>query len=56
MQFSCCCFQLYLRDVFGLKTLAARGDLIVCSVPGVEHVYWHSNETVFHLCMEKWLV
>lgn len=56
MQCSCCYFQLFLRDVFGLKTLAARGDLIVCSVPGVEHVYWHSNETVFHLCMEKWLV
>ncbi|TNN61851.1 Lysosomal thioesterase PPT2-A [Liparis tanakae] len=48
--------DLYLRDVFGLKTLAARGDLIICSVPGVEHVHWHSNETVFHMCMEKWLV
>ncbi|KAK5883499.1 hypothetical protein CesoFtcFv8_019824 [Champsocephalus esox] len=48
--------DIYLRDVFGLKTLGARGDLIICSVPGVEHVYWHSNETVFHLCMEKWLV
>eukprot|EP00064_Thunnus_orientalis_P008449 superscaffoldBa00001002_g8472 len=48
--------DLYLRDVFGLKTLAARGDLILCSVPGVVHVLWHSNETVFHLCMEKWLV
>lgn len=49
-------FQVYLGDVFGLKTLAARGDLILCSVPGVEHVQWHSNETVFHTCMEKWLV
>lgn len=48
--------DLYLRDVFGLKTLAARGDLILCSVPGVQHVWWHSNETVFHTCMEKWLV
>lgn len=47
--------QLFLRDVFGLKTLAARGDLIICSVPGVQHVFWHSNETVFHTCMEKWL-
>ncbi|TDH03948.1 hypothetical protein EPR50_G00147230 [Perca flavescens] len=47
--------DMYLRDVFGLKTLAARGDLIICSVPGVQHVYWHSNETVFHTCMEKWL-
>ncbi|XP_071766968.1 lysosomal thioesterase PPT2 [Centroberyx gerrardi] len=48
--------DVYLRDVFGLKSLAARGDLILCSVPGVEHVWWHSNETVFHACMEKWLV
>ncbi|KAM9384484.1 lysosomal thioesterase PPT2 [Pholidichthys leucotaenia] len=48
--------DLYLRDVFGLKTLAARGDLIFCTVPGVEHVWWHSNETVFQKCMEKWLV
>uniref|UniRef100_A0A3B4GIG3 palmitoyl-CoA hydrolase n=1 Tax=Pundamilia nyererei TaxID=303518 RepID=A0A3B4GIG3_9CICH len=48
--------DLYLRDVFGLKTLAARGDLILCSVPGVQHVWWHSNKTVFHTCMEKWLV
>uniref|UniRef100_A0A1A8MRP2 palmitoyl-CoA hydrolase n=2 Tax=Nothobranchius TaxID=28779 RepID=A0A1A8MRP2_9TELE len=48
--------ELYLRDVFGLKTLVARGDLILCTVPGVEHVLWHSNETVFHTCIEKWLM
>ncbi|XP_013868554.1 lysosomal thioesterase PPT2 [Austrofundulus limnaeus] len=48
--------DLYLKDVFGLKTLVARGDLIFCSVPGVEHVWWHSNETVFHTCIEKWLL
>ncbi|XP_077363974.1 lysosomal thioesterase PPT2 [Festucalex cinctus] len=47
---------IYLTDIFGLKTLAARGDLILCSVPYVQHVWWHSNETVFHTCMEKWLV
>ncbi|PWA15083.1 hypothetical protein CCH79_00008640, partial [Gambusia affinis] len=47
--------DLYLRDVFGLKTLAARGDLFFCTFPGVEHVWWHSNETVFHSCIEKWL-
>lgn len=48
--------ELYLRDLFGLKTLGARGDLILCSIPGVVHVKWHSNETVFHTCMEKWLI
>ncbi|XP_026884336.2 lysosomal thioesterase PPT2 isoform X2 [Electrophorus electricus] len=45
----------FLRDLFGLKTLYARGDLEMCSVPGVQHVYWHSNETVYKTCIEKWL-
>ncbi|KAM9415032.1 lysosomal thioesterase PPT2-A-like isoform 2-T2 [Salvelinus alpinus] len=48
--------DLYLRDVFGLKTLNARGDLFLCSMAGVEHVKWHSNDTVFNTCIEKWLV
>uniref|UniRef100_A0A3B1JVR4 palmitoyl-CoA hydrolase n=1 Tax=Astyanax mexicanus TaxID=7994 RepID=A0A3B1JVR4_ASTMX len=47
--------QVFLRDSFGLKTLYSRGDLVMCSVPGVEHVYWHSNETVYKTCIEKWL-
>ncbi|CAB1321119.1 unnamed protein product [Coregonus sp. 'balchen'] len=48
--------DLYLRDVFGLKTLNARGDLFLCSMAGVEHINWHSNYTVFNTCIEKWLV
>ncbi|XP_004073825.1 lysosomal thioesterase PPT2 [Oryzias latipes] len=48
--------DFYLSDAFGLKTLAAREDLITCTFPGVQHIQWHSNETVFHACMEKWLV
>uniref|UniRef100_A0A3B1K2J6 palmitoyl-CoA hydrolase n=1 Tax=Astyanax mexicanus TaxID=7994 RepID=A0A3B1K2J6_ASTMX len=47
--------EVFLRDSFGLKTLYSRGDLVMCSVPGVEHVYWHSNETVYKTCIEKWL-
>uniref|UniRef100_A0A8B9H9R6 palmitoyl-CoA hydrolase n=1 Tax=Astyanax mexicanus TaxID=7994 RepID=A0A8B9H9R6_ASTMX len=47
--------DVFLRDSFGLKTLYSRGDLVMCSVPGVEHVYWHSNETVYKTCIEKWL-
>lgn len=47
--------EFYLNDSFGLKTLGARGDLIVCTVPGVQHLFWHSNETVFQQCIEKWL-
>ncbi|KAI5100887.1 lysosomal thioesterase PPT2 precursor [Silurus meridionalis] len=47
--------EVFLRDSFGLKSLYARGDLELCSVAGVEHVYWHSNETVYKRCIEKWL-
>ncbi|XP_076862156.1 lysosomal thioesterase PPT2 [Brachyhypopomus gauderio] len=45
----------FLRDSFGLKTLYARGDLEMCTVPGVPHIYWHSNEMVYKTCIEKWL-
>ncbi|KAK3558074.1 hypothetical protein QTP86_007316 [Hemibagrus guttatus] len=38
--------EVFLRDAFGLKSLHARGDLELCSVAGVEHIYWHSNETL----------
>ncbi|XP_057210787.1 lysosomal thioesterase PPT2 [Triplophysa rosa] len=47
--------KLFLMDTFGLKTLYARGDLMLCSVPAVAHVYWHSNETVYKTCIDKWL-
>ncbi|XP_063041672.1 lysosomal thioesterase PPT2 [Engraulis encrasicolus] len=47
--------EVYLRDTFGLKTLQARGDMVLCALAGVEHVKWHSNQTVFTTCMEKWL-
>lgn len=47
--------EVYLRDSFGLKTLGARGDLVLCAMAGVEHIWWHSNETVYHTCIEKWL-
>ncbi len=48
-------FQVFLMDIFGLKTLYARGDLVLCSMAGVAHVSWHSNETVYKTCIEKWL-
>ncbi|XP_062385776.1 lysosomal thioesterase PPT2-A-like [Sardina pilchardus] len=47
--------EVYLRDTFGLKTLQARGDMFLCAMAGVQHVFWHSNQTVFTSCMEKWL-
>ncbi|KAK3531220.1 hypothetical protein QTP70_015244 [Hemibagrus guttatus] len=45
----------YLSDVFGLKTLDARGALVHCVFSDVEHVLWHSNWTVYEDCIEKWL-
>ncbi|XP_043939140.1 lysosomal thioesterase PPT2 isoform X2 [Protopterus annectens] len=47
--------EAYLKDTFGLKTLAARGDIVTYSVNGVEHTKWHDNETVFKNCIAKWL-
>ncbi|MCJ8735566.1 hypothetical protein PDJAM_G00248710 [Pangasius djambal] len=47
--------EMFLRDSFGLKSLYARGDLELCSVAGVQHIYWHSNETVYKSCIDKWL-
>ncbi|XP_071386073.1 lysosomal thioesterase PPT2-like [Centroberyx affinis] len=47
--------EYYIRDSFGLKTLDARGDLSVCVHSGVQHVFWHSNYTVFSSCIEEWL-
>ncbi|XP_066536050.1 lysosomal thioesterase PPT2-A-like [Hoplias malabaricus] len=45
----------YLNDVFGLKTLDARGDLVQCVRSGVHHTSWHLNFTVYQDCIEKWL-
>ncbi|XP_056142791.1 lysosomal thioesterase PPT2-like [Lampris incognitus] len=47
--------EYYIRDWFGLKTLDARGDVLVCVQSGVQHTQWHSNYTVFSSCIEKWL-
>ncbi|KAJ8273795.1 hypothetical protein GJAV_G00105600 [Gymnothorax javanicus] len=47
--------DVYLKDTFGLKTLDARGDLVQCVFPGVQHTKWHSNETVYTACIQKWL-
>ncbi|KAJ8334964.1 hypothetical protein SKAU_G00406030 [Synaphobranchus kaupii] len=47
--------DVYLKDMFGLKTLDARGDLVQCVFPGVQHTKWHSNDTVYTACIQKWL-
>ncbi|XP_017345730.1 lysosomal thioesterase PPT2-A-like [Ictalurus punctatus] len=45
----------YQNDVFGLKTLDSRGDLVQCIFSYVKHVFWHSNRTVYYHCIEPWL-
>ncbi|KAM3615141.1 uncharacterized protein V6R79_024021 [Siganus canaliculatus] len=47
--------NFYKNDTFGLKTLDTRGDVETCVHSGVKHVKWHSNQTVFSSCIEKWL-
>ncbi|XP_076832617.1 lysosomal thioesterase PPT2-A-like [Brachyhypopomus gauderio] len=47
--------EWYQSDVFGLKTLDSRGVLVQCAVSGVQHIFWHSNFTVYKNCIEKWL-
>ncbi|XP_078027586.1 lysosomal thioesterase PPT2-like [Epinephelus lanceolatus] len=47
--------EFYKNDMFGLKTLDARGDVSTCVHSGVKHTSWHSNNTVFRSCIEKWL-
>ncbi|XP_029959489.1 lysosomal thioesterase PPT2-like [Salarias fasciatus] len=47
--------EFYRTDAFGLRTLDARGDVSLCVHAGVKHVQWHSNYSVFHSCMKKWL-
>uniref|UniRef100_A0A8C2J9S5 palmitoyl-CoA hydrolase n=1 Tax=Cyprinus carpio TaxID=7962 RepID=A0A8C2J9S5_CYPCA len=44
---------VFLMDLFGLKTLYTRGDLILCSMAGVAHVFWHSNETVYKTSLHQ---
>ncbi|XP_074990798.1 lysosomal thioesterase PPT2 isoform X2 [Calonectris borealis] len=46
---------VYLQDTFGLKTLAARGALGGCAVPGVGHTAWHSHRPVYERCIRPWL-
>eukprot|EP00079_Xenopus_tropicalis_P037815 XP_017951586.1 PREDICTED: lysosomal thioesterase PPT2 isoform X2 [Xenopus tropicalis] len=47
--------MVYQDDTFGLRSMDYRGAVSVYSVPGVAHTMWHSNQTVFNNCIEKWL-
>ncbi|KAK3592809.1 hypothetical protein CHS0354_009253 [Potamilus streckersoni] len=45
----------YINDSFGLRTLDKRKGLTKYVIPGVHHVHWHTNRTVFDCCIEPWL-
>jgi palmitoyl-protein thioesterase len=45
----------YISDSFGLKTLDTEGRVHVYEVPGVQHLHWHGNKTVFDNYIEPWL-
>uniref|UniRef100_A0A3P9M0D2 palmitoyl-CoA hydrolase n=1 Tax=Oryzias latipes TaxID=8090 RepID=A0A3P9M0D2_ORYLA len=47
--------QFYREDTFGLRTLDARSDIIMCSCSGVKHSEWDSNQQVFKRCIKPWL-
>lgn len=39
--------QYYIKDTFGLRTLDEAGRTHIHEVPGVEHLHWPLNYTVF---------
>jgi len=47
--------QYYLNDTFGLKTLDSRKAIDIYVIPGVYHVYWYRNMTVFKNAIEPYL-
>lgn len=47
--------RVYLEDWFGLKSLDGKGRLKTFAIPGVKHVDWHANKTVFDRVMKDWL-
>ncbi|KAL5012554.1 hypothetical protein ScPMuIL_011105 [Solemya velum] len=47
--------EWYKSDSFGLKTLDQRGSIHTYSVPGVAHINWHTNYTVFQNNILPWL-
>lgn len=47
--------EYYLNDTFGLKTLDSRKAIDIYVIPGVHHVYWYRNMTVFKMAIEPYL-
>ncbi|CAG2188156.1 PPT [Mytilus edulis] len=47
--------EYFLNDTFGLKELDLRGAIDTHVIPGVEHVHWYRNSTVFNKYIEPYL-
>ncbi|XP_061573948.1 lysosomal thioesterase PPT2-like [Cololabis saira] len=47
--------QFYRNDAFGLKTLDARGDIVMCNIAWRKHSDWTNTYPVFMACIERWL-
>ncbi|XP_061170116.1 lysosomal thioesterase PPT2-A-like isoform X2 [Saccostrea echinata] len=48
--------RYFLEDSFGLKTLFNQRKVKIYVIPGVQHIYWHSNRTVFNTAILPWLI
>lgn len=42
---------IYRKDTFGLKTMDARKAITTFTMTNVHHTEWHSNKTVFEMCL-----
>ena len=43
--------RLFLEDLFGLRSLAERGGLIKCVVPGISHLQFRDDVTMLRKCV-----
>ena len=41
--------------MIGLQELNNTGKIKVYEIPGVEHIHWHTNKTVFDTAIIQWL-
>ncbi|XP_048777988.2 lysosomal thioesterase PPT2-A-like isoform X1 [Ostrea edulis] len=48
--------RYFLEDSFGLQTLYKQKKIKTYTIPGVQHIHWHSNKTVFDNAILPWLI
>ena len=47
--------QFYKDNSFGLRTLDDSGRIHMYTVPGVPHLKFHKDQSVFDHCIKQWL-